>query len=268
MPEEPWVVLVAAGEDPRSDAVIRALAAFRGTTRVEAAMEARRSRGILVEGSSRADAEALAETLRSLKAGAMAAPAASVVPLPGVVPLVGAGFAPGGLAVKVRGGGERLVPWARVRLVAVAYWSEVVVERKKAEGPTPAQSAMSAGFTAVTGIPVGRVPFGPGRRQPKEETVRKTEFRLLLDLCLRDPPERLRLDPEFFDWSGLGPRMAHAALPNLKAFAEEVLRHASAAATGPGTDLLLDGGRLASLGHEGPADFEREERWQLSVVPA
>ncbi len=98
------------------------------------------------------------------------------------------------------------------------------------------------------------------------KTVSKSEFHLYLDLLLKDPPERLRADTGKFDFSGLGARMTYSPLANAKALLEAVVAAAPGAARSPGADLLLSGGRLATLGYASVADFEREERWLLTVA--
>jgi hypothetical protein len=159
--------------------------------------------------------------------------------------------------------GETLsVPWARLRLLAVAPFTETVYEKVMVkEERTGKQMAMGAGVFALTGIPVTF-----GGKKKVEKSVPKSEFRLLLDLLLEGPAERLRVDAGAFDYSGLGTRMAYSSHVNLKLLLESIVAAAPRAATSPGADLLLNGGRLGLLGYTSVEDFEREMRWLSAVV--
>jgi hypothetical protein len=262
--DDRWVVLVASKEDFRPDAVARGVAAFRGIPMADAAMAVRRCRGIVAEGVARAEAEGLAARLGAEGVSARAMPEASLAVLPAPLLLARLGPAPDGMRAEVRGSGERLVPWPRVRLVATAHLTATTQTKVQGkEGPSAGDMAMRAGAMALTGIPISF-----GKKKATERTVSRTEFLLLVDVVLRDPAERLRVQAQRFDWSGLGPRMAYNALANVRALAEEILRASACASRSLGTDLLLSGGPLTSLGYRGIEEFEREERWLLAVVPA
>ena len=60
--------------------------------------------------------------------------------------------------------------------------------------------------------------------------------------------------------------MAYAPHLNLKLLLESIVAAAPSAATSPGADLLLTGGRLASLGYASVDEFERELRWLAAVT--
>ena len=257
-------VLLAGKEDLRSDIVAAALADFSGITTVDAAMAVRRGRGIVAEGLGQGEAEGLARRLIDAGVAAVAVEAAALPVLPAAEILSRAAPGPEGLRVSSRAAGERLLPWPRVRIVAVAPVNESIESLLKTEeGPSGGEMAMRAGIMAVTGIPIGL-----GEKKKVEKKVVKIEFRLFLDLLLRGPSERLRAEATRFDFSGLGARKAYSSHLNMKALVEEILRGAPRAASSPGADLLLTGGRLSSLGYQSLADFEREERWLAAVAPA
>lgn len=255
-------MLVGRKEDQRPDVLSRVLAAFRGVTALDATMAVRRSRGILAEGLDRARAEDLASRLAAAGIGARVVAADGLAILPPVRLLARAAPGPDGLRVTVRGEGETLVPWERLVLVAVAPWQETLRTKARGkEGPSGGQMAMRVGVMAVTGLPMGL-----GKKKAVEKTVTKTEFRLVLDLHLRAPADLLRVDAAHFDFSGLGKAMAYSAHGNMRALLEGIWDVAPGAATSPGADLLLLGGRLTSLGYESLDDFSREERWLMTVL--
>jgi len=259
-----WAVLLEREAAARVEEATRALARVLGTTLPDAAMAVRRARGILLDGAGRGEAEALAAGLAAEGVVARAVPSSSVQAPPQAFALTRAAPLPDGLHVAPAGESGAVVPWGRVRLLALGPWKETVRggKVKVEEGPSAGQMALRAGVMLGTGLPIGL-----GKKKTREVVVEKTEFRILLDVVLRGPAERRRIHAEKFDWSGLGPLMAFAAHANVRAMVGEILRLAPAAGRSPGVDLLLAGGRLASLGFEGPDDFEREERWLLAVLP-
>jgi hypothetical protein len=258
-----YAVVVGVESGLRPDLIARALAAFRGVPVPDAAMAVRRARGILAEDLDGKGAEALLGRLAAAGVAARALPASALAVLPPVLLLGWAAPEPGALRIVVRGREERAVPWERLRLVAVAPFTETVFQKVKSEeGPSGKDMAMRAGLMAVTGLPIS---IGGSKKVVK--MVPKSEFHLYLDLLLQGPAERLRVDTGRFDYSGLGEKMAYAAHANARALLEAVVAAAPGAARSPGADLLLGGGRLASLGYASLADFEREERWLLTVVP-
>jgi hypothetical protein len=262
-PAESYAVVLGGKEGLLPDVLARVLAAFRGVTVLDAAMAVRRARGILAERLDRAAAEDLAGRLRAEGIAAASVPASVLAELPPALLLSKAAPGPTGLRVVVRGEGERLVPWDRLRLAAVAPFKETVYRKVTSnEGPSGQQVAMSVGITAITGMPVR---LGAGKKQ--ERSVPKSEFHLFLDLLLEYPAERLRVDAGRFDFSGLGDLMTYAGLTNTRTLLSACLAAAPRACRSPGADLLLTGGQLSSLGYESLADFEREERWLLTVVP-
>jgi hypothetical protein len=263
-----WVVVLASKEDLRTDAVARALAGLRKAAVLDAMPAARRSRGIVLENATLADAEALVRRLEDQGLAAKAGYAEALSTVPPAILLANATTASDGLRAGFRGGEERLVPWARIRILALGTWTETVrVGTKEVEdAPSPWDGAATIGATivgAAVGVPIHITP----RRRTRKVEVTRTETLRVLDLLLRGPEERLRIRTDDFDWSGLGPRMAPTSFDNLRALVEEVLRFAPDAGTSPGADLLRSGGRLSSVGHDSPEDFEREERWLLSVLP-
>ena len=258
-----WAVLLAGPEDLRPDVVAKALASFRGIPMADAAMAVRRGRGVVAERLGQAEAEDFARRLLADGIGAVAIPESTMADLPKAALLGRAVPGPDGLLVVARPAASRLVPWSRIRLVAIAPFHETTTSKTTVkEGPSGRDMAMRAGIMAVTGMPVSI-----GGKKKVEKTVSKTEFHLYLDLLLRDPAERLRVDGGHFDFSGLGARMAYSSLPNVKALLEEIVRGAPGAVRSPGADLLLAGGRLAALGYDSVEEFEREERWLGTVVP-
>jgi hypothetical protein len=140
----PVAVVVAGKEGLRLDALARAVAGFRGVPIQDATIQVRRARGILAEDLDGAGAEELVRRLAAQGVAARALPAGLLAALPRPLLLPHAEPTPAALLARMQG--ETLsVPWGRIRLVAVAPFTETVYE--KVRWPwVPA--------CALTGVPV------------------------------------------------------------------------------------------------------------------
>jgi hypothetical protein len=258
----PLAVVVAGKEGLVPAALARAVAGFRKVTIPDGAMAVRKARGILAEDLDGAGAEDLVARLAAEGIAAKAVPASLLAPPPPPLILSRAEATPSVFVAEMKGETLR-VPWGRIRLVAVAPFTTTVYGKVKTEDiASGREMAMQAGVMAFTGVPLSL-----GKKKTAERAVPKSEFHLLLDLLLEGPVERLRVDAGRFDFSGLGKRMAYAPHVNLRLLLESIVAAAPTAATSPGADLLLTGGRLASLGYASVDDFEREMRWLAAVSP-
>ncbi len=268
----PLAVVVAGKEGLRLPDLARAVAGFRGMTVLEATMAARNARGILAEGLDAARAADLVRLLAAEGVAARALPASVLAAPPRAVLLARATPAPEGLLAE-REGRALAVPWGRIRLVAVAPFTETTWKSVMEKAPpTTGEAVRDAAWTVLSHVVTGAVsghpvlvplPFGEDRQV--EKRIPQVEFRLLLDLLLEGPAERLRVDPDDFDFSGLGDAMVHSSHANLRLLVERIAAAAPLAATSLGADLLLTGGRMTSLGYESVDDYERELRWLAAV---
>lgn len=262
-PDPGFSLLAASAADLRREGLPKALGRALGITAIDAGMILRRSRGILREGLAREEAERIAGVLGSAGVATRVIADAVVAALPPARALLRVEPTPSGLDVLLRAGGREVIPWERIVLLSVGPWQETIRTAAKGggAGPTAGEMAAKAGFMAMTGLPVNF-----GRRKGSEpKAVVRTEFHLLLDLLLEGPEDRLWVDGNRCDYSGLGAAMAPTSLANLKALAAALAAALPGAARGGGTELLLAGGRLSALGYESEEDFLREQRWWWSL---
>ena len=263
MPDAPFSLLAASPADLRREGLPRALASALGLTSIDVGILLRRSRGILRENLPRAEADRIAGLLGDVGVGTLVLPGAGVAALPPARAVARMEPAPEGIRAVLRGGGGEVIPWERLAGLSFGWWAAAsrTTETRGPEGPSAGEMAARAGFMVVTGLPIGL-----GRKgKPEPRTVVRTEFRILLDLLLDGPEERLRVDGENSDFSGLGAAMAPTGLANVRALAAALAAAVPGASRNAGADLLVGGGRLSAIGYESEADFLREQRWLRAV---
>jgi len=159
--------------------------------------------------------------------------------------------------------GPESVPWERVVLIAAAginitEYSKIKVK----EGPDAADRAMNMGILLATGLPIK---IGKKERIV-EHTVESTELVFFLDVVLKDPAVRLRIDAQNFDFSGLKERKVYNVLGNLKLFTADLVKAAPGAMQNRGSRVLIGNKPVREMGYVTLQDLDKETRWLLTLV--
>ena len=129
------------------------------------------------------------------------------------------------------------------------------------EGPGAGRRALQLGLSMATGMPLNL--FGGGKKEV-EKTLSSSELLFYLDVYLSEPPRRLRVNAQDFDFSCLGERKGYDAAGNFRRLLES--KAPLAAALNVGARGLLDGRPVRELGYESLDDLEREARWLLTLI--
>lgn len=239
-----YAVLVESQDDLKVPVVAEALAAWKGVPVADAIIAARRCWGLSVESEEKPAADKLAGLLQSRGVGALAVPSSLLEELPAVEPIRSLASAPSK---------------STVLIAAAGFKKTTTREVKTTEGPSPTQRALKIGL-AIAGVPT----FGGGSREVVKR-VEESDLVFYADVVLSDPPLRLRVDAQDFDYSCLGARKGYDALGNFRTLLMVVGDAAPAAVKNKGCRYLLDGKPVRETGYEGLADLEREERWLLTL---
>ncbi len=257
------VLLARRCED---SALAHALAKVRKEPMADAARRARVSCGLLETGMSEADAKARAAALAEAGAAAFAVPDNLVEEPPAAAELARLSPSPEGLRWQARGGAvEASAAWKRVKLIAATAFKRTHSKTVKTlEGPDLGRRALSIGLSLATGLPPSLTGGGPKREV--EKTVSTSELVEYADVVLDGPGERLRVDAQDFDFSGLGPLKAYDAPTNFKRLLMELVRLAPQAARNAGADVIVAGRPLLEIRRDDLAQLEREERWLLTLL--
>lgn len=258
----PYAVLISEPEKYRLPDVARVLARLRKMPVQDAFGALRRSWGVVETGFSEAAARETAAKLMEGGLPAVAIPENLIEDLPPLKAAAKMALSAEGVSFEIEAGRPSRAAWRRVALVAAAAFKQTTVRAAKVEeGPSLGQKALKLGLTLATGIPMG---LGGGKKEV-ERKVESSDLVFYLDLVLREPAERLRIDAQDFDYSGLKAKMGYNASGNFRQLLLELTGGAKAAWANRGTQMLLDGKPVREMGYESLEDLERECRWLLTL---
>ncbi len=237
-------VLLGPAEDPQPSGLVKAVADFKKILPMDAAQAVKKTRGIVAEDMEQKEAEDLLFRLTECGLSDSIVPSESVLALPPAAPRK-----------------DIQVPPERLHLIAAACYKVVSSKTVKTkEGPSGAEKVAKIGILLATGLPL---PMGRSKEVEKKQET--TELACVLELFLKDPPERFTVEVPTFDFSFLKERMLYNVFGNFKIIVEDLVRMAPAALRSKGTRILLEGRPVATMGYESAADLERECRWLLTV---
>lgn len=259
-----YSVLLADDASLRPNDVARALAAARKAPVLDLMGPMRRAWGIVEEGVEKAAAE---ETVRILGAAglkALAVPAELVEDLTPAERVTNLTFSAKGLTYAEREAPARQADWSRLALVAAAGVPETTTTVSAPGEPPPdiAKKMLKTGFTLMTGMPTS-LGMGP---KPVARKTEVTDQVYVVDLHLKGPEQRLRIEGGRFDFSCLGARKGYNIMANIKVLVGMLSAAAPAAALSRGAQVMLEGRPLREMGYDGLEDLERESRWRLTLA--
>ncbi len=222
--------------------VASGIEAVSSLTRADAPILAQRGHGVLIDGLSHDDARAAQAGLADHEVAAEVVEQSwLMLPYPLVCRKVVC--TPQALRVYDFYGGATEVPWQRLAVLATGFFPES--RRVKVED--------------------AKVLAGQGRYTVKvieaKYKFRDTD-RLVLDLVLRGPSERIRIISDEFDYSYLGSRRVQSSPDNFKNLVADLARHAPHAMPNRGTRTLLKEG-ASIVRYPNSIRFERETCWHL-----
>lgn len=243
-----YSVLLKRPEQLKTAELAKALAGLRKAPVQDMIHQARGCWGIIEEDQEEASARALAEGLEARALSALAVPSSLIHDL-----------APASAASAAD---WTSLNWSRVILIAAAALkkteSKTVIVK---EGPDLGRKALGMGLMLVTGIPINIA----GKEKNVIKTVETSELFCYMDLILKDPDSRLRIDAQDFDYSVLKEKKVYNVFGNFKLLLAQAAELAPAAQRGRGSAMLLANLPTRDMGYESLKDLERESRWLLTL---
>ncbi|HXT00389.1 MAG TPA: hypothetical protein VN915_06920 [Elusimicrobiota bacterium] len=257
----PHAVLVRSPEKFLPTAVAAVLGKRKKQPALDFVAPVRSSWGLIAESLPAPEADELAADLTAGGQPAVAAPTSLLESLPAPVLVTKAELAGDGFDVvsgRAHAAPERQ-SWSH--LAALCAGGIEVRESKtiteKAEMDIK-EKAVRIGISMATGLPM------MGGKKEVTRVVETRDRALTLDLLFLNPSRRLRVEARSFDYSLLGPKMAHAAEVNFAILVNEVAARAPAALRGKGTRGFLN--KTGDWRYDSLPDLEREERWLLTLA--
>jgi hypothetical protein len=152
------------------------------------------------------------------------------------------------------------IAWSDVAILAAGGFTEEVVRRDTASsGKTDKTRLVGIGVFLVTGIPMGL--FGGKKKEAKPV---KTNRLITFAQLITTQGESFHMDPEHFDFSGLGPQKQVNASLNFRTLIAEFAR-LTPARINLGTRLLLTNQSMTLANYQSLADFETELLWLVNT---
>lgn len=256
-----YAVLLARQDEPKLQEIAKVLSAIQKIPLQDAARLARTSWGILGEKLDKDTAADLAGRLKDASMESLVLPQGLIEELPPPALAASLEFLPSGVRANIKGGNSETLVKEQIRLIAAAGLKQTITTTVKIkEGPSPTQKAVSMGLM-MAGLPIS---IG-GKSREVEQKKQTTELFFYLDLYLRNPVRRFRIDAQNFDFSCLKARMGFTAHQNFRILVLEMIRLCPQAMISRGTKVLFDSAPIASMGYDSIADLDRESRWLLTL---
>jgi len=256
-----YAVLLARLEELKLPDIAKALSAFRKVPIQDAARNARNCWGLPAENLEKDEAQELSARLKENGVESLSLPQSLIEESPAPLPTTSLEFRPDAILVNLKSSQSELLAKENIRLIAAVGLKQTITTTMKVkEGPSPTQKALSMGLL-LAGLPI-RIGGASREVEKKKET---TELFFILDLCLRKPVRRFRIDALDFNFSCLKARMGYTAPQNFRTLIQEMSRLCPQAIKNRGTQILLDGAPVASMGYDAITDLDRESRWLLTL---
>jgi len=241
-----FVVTLDALELPPTMEVAKALAKAHKTPVLDQTAFAKRAWGILAEHLAENEARALQQELKIAGLSCRLIKEDEFIAIPPATAMVRReAFDPGHLVV--------------IGAAAIPFTTTTTTHVK--EGPTAGQQVVNAAVLMSTGLPLH---LG-GKKRVIEKTTTHSDRLFYMDLILRDPWERYRIDAAQFDYACLNERKGMQSFANFRLLVDDFTREAPAARRNHGVQVLQNKRPILEMDYAALADYERELRWRLSL---
>ncbi|MFH1724631.1 MAG: hypothetical protein ABII00_08415 [Elusimicrobiota bacterium] len=221
---------------------------------------ARKCGGLIEEDMEAEAAEALAADLKGAGLDARAVAQDSLARLPPALPVKTLALGEGSFRITLEGNETLDVPLDTIALVAAAAFTvsteKTVVTQ---EGSGAAAKALEKTLRMATMMPI---------KFTKETKIQKrgeTDLLLYMDLYLRDPAKRLRMDSAALDYRFLGEKMTYSSLTNFRLLVQGMAKLAASAVLNMGTKIIAENRPMREMAYASLDDLDRESRCILSV---
>jgi hypothetical protein len=247
------------------DAIANAVAGIYKIPAYDARTKVRHGWGFLERDLPEEEARRISNALTEQGIAAMAVPTAELIHPPRPEVMVGfqpeaEGFIPQLHLPKTQ---PHPIAWSDVSILAAGGFTEEIVRRDTANaGKSGKEQLIGLGVFLVTGIPSGV--FGSKKKEP---TPVKTNHPITFAQILTVQGESFHLDPEHFDFSGLGQRKQVNASLNFRTLIAEFAR-LTTARLNLGARHVLGNQSMTLANYQSLRDFEIELLWLLNTSAA
>ncbi len=255
-PERRYSVLLGRPEDLRRPEFAKALARFQGVPIQDGLLLARRSWGFAGEDLGKGPADEYVRILGAEGLKALALPSNLVEEPPEARLVARAEIAQDGFRVLSKDGRGESLPWGALALVAAAAFEQPPDTKRRSGVKEKKGLGFLGGTEAIS-------PLSGERYERASGTASDVLF--YLEISLRKPIRRFRIDAQHFDYACLEAGMGLDALGNFRKLLERLTREAPGSVRNHGARCLAKGSPLSQMGYESLKDLDREVRWLLTL---
>lgn len=156
---------------------------------------------------------------------------------------------------------DETVTWDKITLIAAAKIEHTEIETTVTKkGPGAGAKIARMGIMMTTGMPIG---IGKTKEVKKTKKIYKSNF--YIDLFLKDPRRRLRIDAEKFDYTCLKERMLYNLYGNFRLLISVLKNKATQAALNSGALFYLDPQSINPPAYGSLSDLTREARAIITI---
>lgn len=217
--------------------------------------------GIVTDDLNETVARELAGELEILGIDTKVIPKENMVKLPEVESLVKIEIQENVLSIFIDGKEHETVTWDKITLIAAAKIEHTEIETTVTkEGPSTGTKIARIGIMVTTGLPIGI-----GKTKEVKKTKRKHIGKFYIDLFLKDPYRRLRIDAEKFDYTCLEKRMLNNLYSNFRLLVSVFKNKAIQAALNSGALFYLNSQPIKPLAYGSLSDLTREAQAIITI---
>jgi hypothetical protein len=251
-------VLLGTCDDVPAAVVAEAIAACKKIPFQDAMHDVRAGWGFLGKNLPEDEAERLVAAVQSKGVAARLVAHDDIAPLPELQLVKNVVFDAAGLRLIGAAGDLGTFAPAHLSVVAAAALATRSVTTKKVVegGRSNVEKLVNVGLL-LSGIPIS---IGKKAKVVEKTTVKQDLF-FHLDLLMREPSARFRIDAESVRYAFLQERMVHNTLQNFKIFLKDLTEWAPQARLNKGARFFLKNLVLSQMGYESFANLEEEMRW-------
>jgi hypothetical protein len=244
------------------DAISDAVAGLYKIPAYDARTKVRHGWGFLERDLPGEEAQRISNALTGLGIAAVTVPTAALIHPPRPEVMVGFQPEPEGFIPQLQSPKARPHPiaWSDVSILAAGGFTEEIVRRDTANaGKSGKEQLIGLGKFLVTGIPSGL--FGSKKKEP---TSVKTNRLITFAQILTVQGESFHMDPEHFDFTGLGKRKQVNASLNFRTLIAEFAR-LTTARLNLGARHVLGNQSMTLANYHSLRDFETELLWLVNT---
>ncbi|MBI2118015.1 MAG: hypothetical protein HYT97_00115 [Elusimicrobia bacterium] len=254
-------VLLDSFESVQIGPIAKAISEITQIPVFDATQKLAKSFGFLLENCTMDTAQKCVAALEASNIKARVFQNKDLIQLPDFIEIKKALFSAENLSYFTQGSENQFTSeWKNIALISTGVFrQEIKSEHTQMVKPSTREQAARVGLMAV-GIPIGFA-----KEQKVTVKSKETALYFSLDLFLKNPAARIRINPNSFTFDCLKEQRTYSSTTNFRLCVQELIKFSPSAHKNQGTEFILAGKALNLLHYESPYDLDKESQWILSI---